>query len=430
MKNKKIYAYVHLWIFTIVMVLGGVLFFLLPKTDKSNLENRDLVPFPHLSYSSFVSGKYLDSLNLHFADHFPFRDYCVLFSQKIKKIRGFSFGEIGYLTPQNMIVTNADTCFALLNDTVNADSIPFDPQKLGNSKGLTIYDGMAFQIFGGNKRSALAYASMINGYRSKLDPSIHIYCMIIPSNAEFYKPNEMKLGASESKNIHDIYVALAPGVTPVYATENIRKHKDEYIYFNTDHHWTGLGAYYAYEAFCEAAKLSAVQLSGFERKCNGSFLGSLYTLTLDERLKERGDSIVVYKIKNKYKTYSMDSQFKKSTPCYLYYRNARNYGVFLGGDYPLMRIDSDVKNGRKLLIIKNSFGNALAPYMGANFEQVFIIDYRYFRGSVEQLIKQFNVTDVLFPTPVFSANTVSHIAKMKSNFKGPQPKTNEISKIK
>jgi len=416
---KESFAYIHFWLFLLILVGGGVLFFAMPSTDESELENRKLAPFPTLTIDNFTSGKYFDSIDAHFSDHFPFRELFVLWGQKIKNNRGFWLGKTVYIAPTaDEVVTNADTCIALLNDTVNFDTIPFDPKKLGSSKGLTIYDGMAFQIFGGNKRVAAAYASMVNKYRENLDPSINIFCLIIPSNAEFYKPKDMKLGASESKNIRDIYSFLNKGITPVYATENIRKHTDEYIYFNTDHHWTGLGAYYAYQAFCEAAKIKPIPLTDLDRKCNGKYLGSLYRMTLDERLKERGDSVVVYRIRNKYKAYSMDSELKKSTHAFLYYRNACNYGVFLGGDLPIMRIDSDNKNGRKLLIIKNSFGNALAPYMVPHFEQVFIMDYRYFRGSVEKLVKQFNVTDILFPTSIFAANTVSHIGKMRSIFNG------------
>jgi hypothetical protein len=89
-----------------------------------------------------------------------------------------------------------------------------------------------------------------------------------------------------------------------------------------------------------------------------------------------------------------------------------SYGVFLGGDIPLLRVDTEVKNGRKVLFIKNSFGNAFAPYLVSHYEEVYIIDYRYFNGSIKELIAKNGITDLVFLTPTFSANTQWHINKL------------------
>jgi hypothetical protein len=79
-----------------------------------------------------------------------------------------------------------------------------------------------------------------------------------------------------------------------------------------------------------------------------------------------------------------------------YARGASAYGVFLGGDYPLMRITSDVKNGRKIAMIKDSYGNAFAPYLASHYEEVYVLDYRYFNGNIKTLMQQEGIQELLF----------------------------------
>ena len=112
----------------------------------------------------------------------------------------------------------------------------------------------------------------------------------------------------------------------------------------------------------------------------------------------------------------------------MYYKWNNTYGCYISGDLPFERFDSDVKNNRRLVVIKNSFGNALVPHLVQNFETVFVIDYRYFNGSVYNLIKSEKITDVLFPIPAFSSNTISHIQRIKSILKYTKSDLNSTKK--
>jgi hypothetical protein len=196
------------------------------------------------------------------------------------------------------------------------------------------------------------------------------------------------------------------------------------VYFKTDHHWTGLGAYYAYVAFCNKAGLTALSLSQMTQKMKSPYLGSLYWDTRDERLKENADSVYYWKIPNAFKAfmYTKGAQ-TKARPGSLYAEHAsgaNSYGVFLGGDYPMVRIDSDVKNGRKVVIVKNSYGNPFSTYFPAHFEQTFIVDYRYYDFNLLDLIEKNGITDVVFINGVFSANTSWHLHMMERLMRNPK----------
>ena len=103
-----------------------------------------------------------------------------------------------------------------------------------------------------------------------------------------------KLQKPNRPAIESIYNELDSTIKKVWAIDEIRKHREEYIYFNTDHHWTSLGAYYAYRAFCETAGLTPVSLDTVRYKVKSTFLGSLYRLTRDPKLKENPDSVKYY----------------------------------------------------------------------------------------------------------------------------------------
>ena len=88
-----------------------------------------------------------------------------------------------------------------------------------------------------------------------------------------------------------------------------------------------------------------------------------------------------------------------------YAAGANMYSVFLHGDQPLTEIRTENKNGRKAVVVKESFGNAFAPFLTAHYETVYIVDQRYFELNLPDFIRQNGVTDLIFINNVFAANT-------------------------
>jgi len=280
---------------------------------------------------------------------------------------------------------------------------------------LFIVEGRAMEIFGGNCNMAQSYAKTINKYQAELGQTgVRIFDVAVPSSIEYFAPNQYKKQYStEKRNIDCVYAALDPAVKGVDAYSSIAAHTNENIYFRTDHHWTGLGAYYAYTAFCSSAGMTPLQLSEMEHKQKTGYLGSLYWLTRDSRLKENPDTVDYWKIPGTYKTtcYNKGDQTKgfKGSIYAESASGANGYGVFLGGDWPLMKIENDVKNGKKCVLVKNSYGNPFGTYLPYHYETVYVIDYRYYTGSLKQLVIDEKITDLIFLNGVFSINTSWHI---------------------
>jgi hypothetical protein len=198
--------------------------------------------------------------------------------------------------------------------------------------------------------------------------------------------------------------SLDDAVHFVDAYTELQRRTDEYIFFHTDHHWTGRGAYYAYVAFCKSAGFDPVPMKDFERKqVKRTFLGSLYGITLDQRLKNNRDSVEYFKPTIPMRTF----RYNKDSARYEFSRlfaNTSNYANFIGGDHPMVRIESDV-NTNSILVIKDSFGNAVAPFLALHYGTVYVMDYRYFDISVPDFVKQNEISAILFLHNTFAANS-------------------------
>lgn len=437
--NRKKLAMVNTIAFGTILTFVGVLFFIFPKQLVSDFEKRKLSPLPAFSWDEFLHGKYIDSIDLYSADHFPFREELVEFSFNMKEWRGIKNEEIAFYNASDIkqpehIDPRKVTDTAITDSTLKDTVVGPAGEEVNN---LFILEGRAMEIFGGNCKMAESYAKTINKYQTALaGTGVQIYDIAVPSSIEFYCTDKYKQYATEKKNIDCVYGALDPAVKGVDAYSVLSQHTQENIYFRTDHHWTGLGAYYAYTAYCSAAGLTALTLDQMEHKQKTGYLGSLYWLTRDSRLKENPDTVDYWKIPGKYQTSAWYKGSDKPHGGSIYAEGAsgaNDYGVFLGGDFPLMKIESDVKNGKKAVVVKNSYGNPFSTYLPYHYETVWVVDYRYYTGNLLELIKTEGVTDLIFLNGVFSVNTSWHIMMMGKIMNGvgklPQtPETKDTTK--
>ena len=280
---------------------------------------------------------------------------------------------------------------------------------------------MAFELFGGSKSAAEYYASVVNKYGDAFGSGVQVYNMVIPKHAELYDfPRKYQnISNSEKDSIDYIYSMLDSDVKSVDAYSVLEAHKDEYLYFNTDHHWTGLGAYYAYTAFMNAAGLSYYDYGSYTKHTINGFLGTLYSGTnMAKALEENPDYVEWCEFPVANKTYQYNKgdlqNYFSSSVMHGYASGPYSYGVFLGGDYPLTIIKTNVNNGRKLVIIKESYGNAPATYIASGFEETYVVDERYYDGNLVELVESRGITDVLIINNCAAANTNFHIANIES----------------
>ena len=448
--------FVNVFVTLLILAVVGCLALLLPKPTVSEIEKRELAKRPQWSWSSWFSGEFAKEYDAYFADTFPARDELVTAAVRMESMRGLHPDDVRIHQAAPQPKEDTLTAAAGAQETPkqepskqNSSSKPQtdpsaseqetpekqidydayqDPNAPGNGlsgegdgeqiEGLFLYQNMGMQIFGGSQTMAERYANTINSYTNALD-GVQVYSMVIPTPIEFYLPPKYQgISPSQKENIEFINSHLLPQVKRVDAYSEIEKQKDDYLYFRTDHHWTARGAYAAYLAFCRSAGLEPVALSDMERHQIDGFLGTYYNQTQDLKLAKTPDFVEYFVPPVKCQTwqYRRGKPFDpvESTIFASYATSGQNtYGVFLHGDYPLTHIKTDNKTGRKVLMTKESFGNAFAPFLVSHFDEVFVVDQRYFELNLTDFIREHGVTDMIFVNNIFAANTKIRIEELE-----------------
>lgn len=458
----------------IALIFGiGAAVLILERPTVSVTENRELEKFPRFSLASYFDGSFTAGLDKYFTDTVPFRDKLNEYAAVLENAKGlpapqfygveivngeheeiiesldteFSAPDVSTADSysaegQSSISVQADTSVpAELTAPVQTTAPPVSEQTFGTSgtetspsdqaddgefkgdindflnngilvDGVKMYGEKAgIMLFGGNDKQGQRYAELISAYKRELGDGVNVYNMVVPTSVEFYLPKKYsKYSNSEKREIEFIYSKLTDGVIPVDAYSVLEAHKDEYIYFRTDHHWSDLGAYYAYTAFCNAIGQTPPPLSDYTVKTKEElFVGSLFGYTNNIILKNNPDTFTYYMTKSPFKgeTYNYSTlTLAEANPIYHEYASgAAMYGMFLGSDGIHVKITTSAGTGRKIVMFKESYGNAFAPYLIDSFDEIYVIDIRYFGKNAVQYIKDVGATDVLFINNVFAANT-------------------------
>ena len=409
---------------------------------------------PEFSFESLFKGEYTLGIELAYADTFTFRESFVKLQSMIEDMRGIHidgaqiYGPVPGTTGDEIPPSSENSSSEpesrpesepSVDPSIGSESQPENPVSSESSSseeeqppvdegeqgetvaGIFVYKGIAFELFGGSKSAAEYYASVVNKYGDAFGSGVKVYNMVIPKHAEFYPfPRRYQnISNSEKDSIDYIYSMYDGDVIPVDAYSVLEAHKDEYLYFSTDHHWTGLGAYYAYTAFMEAAGLDYYDYDSYTKHTITGFLGTLYSGTnMAKALEENPDYVEWCEFPVANKTYQYNkgdlANYFASSVMHGYASGPYSYGVFLGGDYPLTIIKTNVNNGRKLVIIKESYGNAPATFIAAGFEETYVVDERYYDGNIVDLVENRGITDVLIINNCAAANTKFHIANIES----------------
>ena len=213
-----------------------------------------------------------------------------------------------------------------------------------------------------------------------------------------YAPND-----DELTYIDKVFSGLNYNIVKINPYEALHENKDEYIYYKTDHHWTSKGAYIAYKVMCEKLGLTPKSIEDFDViNVTDSFYGSL-----SSKIGTKGkdvDSIDVYVPKDSDIIVNYVEEQKKSTS--LFNSEALDkkdkYEVFTGGNHPFINIKTLGDPNKKLLIIKDSYANCFLPFLTSHYGEINVVDLRYFYDDLDKLIKNKEITDVLF---LYNSNT-------------------------
>ncbi len=465
-KRKKIMNIVYLVFILLVFECIGLMFLVFPRSTVSETEKRKLAEFPELTADSYFSGEFTEGVSDWFSDTVPFRDELMDMSASIQELNGFRQNDIKIhgvgtvitpeqkpqTTPKPQQTTAPDDIKVPEDETNEPQSKPLPEETVeqGNSlieapetdeapdnndavniknNGVAVVgsgkDTRALMLYGGSYTGGEMYAKVINKYKDTFGDNVNVYSMMIPTAAEFYSPAEVKpYTASQLDNINWVIENLSDDVKAVDVYTPLSQHTGEDIYMRTDHHWASLGAYYAAQKFAEVAGVPFMDISEYEQKVVRDYVGTMYTYSdYDPNVKNNPENFYYYvpqrvDFTTTYYEYLLDENGAISGErdpydgaFFIKYSdgNSMAYCTFMGGDAKLTRVKTSTKNGRKLAILKDSFGNALPGFLFGSFEEIYVVDMRYFTKNIVEYFTETGVTDILFANNAFHAVTGSTV---------------------
>ena len=421
---------IYITVMSLVFIAATIILTTFPRPKYSEVEKRDLAQFPEWSVSKLAQGTWTSEVSSWFSDSEPYRERLITLSMKIKDL-------------ERLVLSDDNVTFHAADDLMEEgvieegamEEVVEEEEALGEysnkvpteGKAKLSHAGIIIVGSGSNVRALMAYggvkgggkfANMANTYHEELGEGVRVYAMVIPNAAEFYLPESWKKHSkSQLATLKSIQAKLSPGVTFVNVYNTLGNHADEPIFLRTDHHWSPLGGYYAAAEFARSADVDFKDLESYERREVKRFVGSMYGYSKDISLKEAPEDFVYYVPKDieyntTYLTYTINEDYKITkvygpTTERFFYRfkdgGSGAYSTFMGSDQRVTHVSTSVGNGRKVLIIKDSFGNAIPGYLFYSFDDIFVIDNRYFHLNLKKYIEQQGITDLLFACSIFNA---------------------------
>lgn len=447
MRHSKTFIF----LITLIFATFVVVFNFLPRPTFSELERRQLSQFPEYSTDKLADGSMASEISSWYSDTEPFREELITMSMKIKKALAIvsPFGDddepLSFHADENTTddlnpeFEHDDEADALAADRIDGEIPALTDHNNSNSnsnsgsdnsneedqtahvrnKGIVVVGkaphARALMAFGGTGSMGGGYASVVNKYKEQF-PDINVFCMVIPNSSEFYMPEKAaNLSRPQIATIENIHRNLAPGVKAVNVHAPLKQHKNEDIFLRTDHHWAPLGAYYAAREFARVAGVPFKDISTYEPHTVHGFVGTMYGYSKDIAVKESPEDFVYYTptgvdYTTTYYNYRTGGDRKVTSksgaqkgPFFYKFKDGSGgaYSTFMGGDQKLTQVKTSTHNGRRLVIFKDSFGNAIPGYLFHSFEEIHVIDFRYFTDNIGDYLRQNGITDILFANNTF-----------------------------
>ncbi|MTI96232.1 MAG: hypothetical protein FH749_12275 [Firmicutes bacterium] len=344
-----------------VSFLGGMMLINLLTPDRafSERENRYLARRPELRVDNIISGRFSRQFEEYITDEFAGRDRWVLAKADIERAllrtenNGIYFGRNGFLFEHYREPGAAlDTNIRQLNRFAQlAGELPVHMLLAPNS--------------------------------------IAVYPEYLPRYATVYDQLAVK---------EKVAAEIEPAIEFVSVHGALREYRDEYLYFRTDHHWTMRGAYYAYAKLAPALGFTPLPLSDFTAEIVSTEFWGTYFSRANNRWLE-SDTIEILRPLNPISVdvWFNDREGRYNKLFFTHHLDTRDqYSLFLDGNHPQTIITSDVGNGKKLLMFKDSYAHVLIPYLTAHYEEIHVIDLRFFDRPLAAYLEEEQFDQALF----------------------------------
>ena len=388
MKNKAV-AYT----FIMLLICCAALFLMPADKDSFKSENRTQAKMPSLTSENVFSGEFANDFESYVNDSIAFRS---------------KFTDASHFIESNKGITPPDGKVVYTDKDIGTETV--------KKACLLIADGKIMEVFAENPTAEKTYADAINKVASEIDENIDVYSMLVPTQLEFAENVYKNIQNSQLKAIERIYSMLLPRIKGVDVYSALKEHRDEYIYFRSDHHWTMLGSYYGYNAFMKEKGSATVSKDNFEKKKVEGFFGYLYEQYPDRSINP--DVIEWYDVSKvlnpEMKMHSIredGSEHDYTAPMFDETKN--NYDLFMSSDHPYVEItNNQLLSGETLLIIRDSYASVFVPWCVNNYKRIIMIDPRTYKENLRDVFHKYKIDDVLFLNYIFTTSFEDYCDKM------------------
>lgn len=326
----------------------------------SPVEKRELQTRPEISITKVLDGRFQKKYESYLRDQFPGRDHWVSFQTDMELFMGKNEIHNVYIGKNHYLLEHYT-------------EKEFDPQQI--SKNLQALE----KFVGKTKQNADVHVMMVPTKSWVLREKL-------PAFAPHYKEQKFYDALQQKLEKEDVLISVEPVLDA---------HKEEEIYYRTDHHWTTLGAWYAYEQYTKAVGGDLQRAQGKKKfRCiSKDFYGTTYAKINYAR---QADKIEIYEPADKLRVvYNMGEKKTKTLYDFSFLKTADQYSVFTGGNQAVLEITGGIKNGKTLLLIKDSFANSILSFLAEDYEKLVVVDLRQLNVSGDRLLEMFSPTDIL-----------------------------------
>lgn len=354
-------------IFILTLFLFLIINVIVPDREKSVQENRMLATKPKFRLSTLISGDYDEKFEAYMDDQFVGRDVWRKLKVTVDRIGGSRLENGVYIGKNGQLLEQIEV----------AD----ETHLAANIKAIKSF--------------------------SESQSKIPVRMMLVPDAANVLNHSLPALAKPEDQTqmFSMVRKDLGDSVEWIDVSTELNQHKTEKIYYKTDHHWTTLGAFYAFQAAAPSlgidGELSGKYVSytvsdsfnGMLASKSGVNLGEKEQIDIYVPTEEDTDLIVDYVDEGKRSTSLYDSSKLKEKD---------QYTVFLGGNSSLLDIRTVSTSTKRLLLVKDSFANSFIPFLTPYYREIVVVDPRYYSGTINDLMDSYRISEVLF---LYSGNT-------------------------
>ena len=335
-----------------------------PSNERSETENRLLEQKPDLTWNALISGEFSEDYEAYLSDQFVGRDGWISLKTAFERAALRQEAEDVYFARDNYLIEKHTGVFTAETAERNIQTL----------------------------------SAFFTNLSKSMDPA-HLTAMVVPNAVDILRD---KLPPFADPYDEEIYLQKIAGALPegvwFDSSSVLRQHSGEEIYYRTDPHWKTLSAYYTFEAWAGEKGLAGDSAFSFRPvTVTDSFEG---TIASRLGIVGRADSIERFDPEipfDYYLIYNQSDDIRNTIYQDSFLERKDKYAYFYGGNFGLIQAKMpEHETGRKLLVIKDSYAHCFVPFTYALFDQVDMLDTRYYNASISALIGQENYTDILF----------------------------------